>query len=199
MKFKTLLLFCFFTILVTQGFSQDFYTGLRIGYGLAGVQTEGSPQFDLSRRPSTNIALVFNNRFKNSAFGFSIEPGYHLKGTRVDDSELDYRFNFLSTPVLLDLYPTDKIKISVGPEFSYLMSPKNRFNDTTKVDLTGTYTRKWEVAGTVGVSFALDYFVNFGLRYTKGFTDMVALDPALDTRNLRNESFQFFFLFKIAN
>ncbi|OEK07499.1 porin family protein [Roseivirga misakiensis] len=199
MKLKTIFFCCLLTLTSIQGFGQEFYTGLRIGYGLAGVQSDGNPQFDLSRRPSTNIALVLNNRFKKSAFGFSIEPGYHLKGTRVDDRELDYRFNFLSTPILLDIYPTEKVKISVGPEFSYLMSAKNRFNDTTKVDLTGTYTRKWEVAGTIGISFALDYFVDFGLRYTAGLTDMVALDPALDTRNLRNQSFQFFFLFKIAN
>ena len=102
-------------------------------------------------------------------------------------------------PLLIDYYLTEKLKLSIGPEISSLGSPKNILNDSTKVNIRDTFNKKWELSGSVGMSYSFDYFVDIGLKYNRAFTKVADYDPLIDRRNLYNNYLQFYFLLKIAN
>lgn len=199
MKVKYLICLAVVMLANVEVKGQGFYLGMKWGFGVSSLESESASVIDLSSRLSPNIAFVLSSQFGKSQFGFSFEPGYILKGTKIDDDALDYRFNYLSMPLLLDFHPSKRLKVSAGPEFSYLLTSKNRLNDSTKVKFQNIYNKNWDVSGAIGVSYSLDYFVDIGVRYNRSFTKEKRLDPVLDTRNLYHQYFQIFLLWKIAN
>lgn len=197
MKFRlfTLGLFLFCTYSLQ---SQDYHLGLRLGYSEAALRAtdEGGP--GISNRQAFQIGFVHAYHKPDKNWGFSVEFGYLLKGARVDNAAIDYRWHFLSMPVLIDIYPTEKLRIGIGPEFNYLHKGRNNVNDTTSFSLHGTYDRL-EIAGVVSASYALDFFVDVGVRYSHGLNTLANSDAILNRTNIRTSSFQVFFYFKIAN
>lgn len=180
--------------------SQNSYFGIKGGFNWSSLKSEETAaSIDLSIRRAYAVGIVLSQKFHKLPLGVSIEPGYTLKGTKVDVDTLDYKFHYLSLPVLIDIYPIEKLKISFGPEISYLANAKNRVNDSTKVSLLGTYDNRWELSGTVGISYSIAFFADLGLRYNTSFTKISAYDPTLEHRNLFNQYFQVFMVFKVAN
>jgi len=198
MKFKFLILGVL-TFVVQSVYSQNYHLGLRTGFSTASLDTENDGGPEISNRDAFQIGLVHTYVPRNGPIGFSIETGYLLKGARVADTELDYRMHFLSMPTLLDIYPTKKFKISVGPSFNYLLDARNHINDSTSVTLSNIYSSRWEVSGVISASYALDYFADIGIRYTQGFNTLANRDAVLSRRRIRTSTFQIFLYFKIAN
>ena len=122
-----------------------------------------------------------------------------IKGSRVGTDTTDYKFNFLSMPILFDFYPVKKLKISAGPEIGYLLNAKNIVNDSTKVKINNVYDNRLEVSGTVSASYSISYFANLGVRYNRAFTPLAGNDEALKREDLFSEYFQVFLTLKIAN
>lgn len=198
MKFK-FLIFGVLTFVVQSVYAQNYHFGLRIGFSSASLDTENDGGPDISNRDAFQIGLVHAYVPSQGPIGFSIETGYLLKGARVADTELDYRMQFLSIPVLLDIYPTKKFKISVGPSFNYLLDARNHINDSTSVTLSNIYSSRWEVSGVISASYALDFFADIGIRYTQGFNTLANRDGILGRRRIRTSTFQVFFYLKVAN
>lgn len=179
--------------------AQEHYFAMKGGYNYSSLQVaDGTSQYDLTARHAMNIAMVYATKFENLPFGLSIEPGYTLKGSRIAHDTLNYKFHYLSIPVLFDFYPLEKIKISAGPELSYLMAARN-LNDTITTSLMDTYSRRWELSGTVGVSISPTFFLDIGMRYNMAFTYAAREDELLQARNLYNNYLQIYILLKIAN
>lgn len=205
-QIRCYLFMAIFASLCTISKGQDFYIGLKGGYNNANVSsqefTESLDSIETQRLHAWNIGLVYSYQFYKLPLpvGFSIEAGYNLKGTKTNRDSLNYRFNYLTMPVLLDAYLlNEKLKISVGPEFSYLAKAKNIKNDTTKVSLLSTYNKRWEVSGSVALSYSISFYADLGLKYNTSFTNIANSDAVLERKNLRNQYFQIFLLFKIAN
>lgn len=195
---KSLLLLIGFSLLTTVNtFSQESYLGIKGGYNLSKLKSEGVSRIGLDDKHAYNFALVFGYKARNAPIGMSLEPGYTLKGTRVNQDTLSYKFHYLSLPFLIDYYPIERLKISVGPEISFLTGARNK-GDTT-VSIANMYNNKWELSGTVGVSYSLGYFADFGVRYNSAFTKISDMDALIDRRKLFNQYFQAYLLFKIAN
>ena len=179
--------------------AQTYSLGLRTGYNQSTLKSDDESALGLRDRQSFSIGLVHSIRPHQSDFGVTIETGYLLKGVRIDSELLDYRFHYINAPILLDYYPTKRLKISAGPEIAYLADARNRLNDSTSVTLKDTYDQRWDVSGTVGVSYQLDFFVEVGARYNTSFTKFSNVDAVLNRRDQYSQYFQLFFSFKIAN
>ncbi len=187
-------------------YAQESYGGLRVGYNLSELKSDNSSRADLETLRAFSVAVVYAYEpGYNSVIGFSLEPGYTLKGTNTNIDTLSYRFNYLSLPILLDYYPFDKLKISLGPEVSYLLKAKNIDKpmpvDTIKVskDISDVYNKRLELGGTVGVNYSLSYFLDVGIRFSTSFTKISKEDAILNRRKLFNQYLQFSLLFKLAN
>ncbi|MFY0600809.1 MAG: PorT family protein [Cyclobacteriaceae bacterium] len=179
--------------------AQASFFGLKGGYNISSLSSSGQSKIKLEDRNAFNVAGVISFREWQSKWGFSLEPGYTLKGTLTNADTLDYRFHYLTLPLLVDCYPIKRLKISAGPEISYLVSTKNKVNDTIKVNLLNTYGNRLEFSATIGAAYELDYFVDIGIRYNASLTKISDFDPELGMKNLRNQYFQVYLLFKIAN
>ena len=198
MKHKLFTLFAL--LLVSQAANaQNYHLGLRIGYSNSAINSENEAQPSISNRQAFNFGLVHTYKGLDARIGFSVETGYLLKGTRVNSEAIDYRMHFLSMPVLLDLYPTKRLKFSIGPEINYLLDGRNHLTDSTSVTLHNIYTNRWEVAGVVSASYAIDFFMDIGARYSQGLNTLANRDAILGRNRIRTSSFQIFFYFKIAN
>ncbi len=199
LRSRIVIVFLFVFSFTSFSDAQEMYLGLRLGYGFSNIQAEGTSSHKLSNRIAPNIALVSNIRFRGSAFGVSFEPGYSLKGVRIENDDLDYRFNYLNLPLLIDYYPSQKIRLSIGPELSYLTGANNKLRDGKKESIGHIYTEKSEIAGVLGASYALDFFAEVGARYNYSFNRVSDLDVVLNQTDISNSYFQFYLLFKIIN
>lgn len=196
LKLFTFLIFLLFTQVVK---SQNYHLGLRAGYSNAVINSENEAFPSISSRHAFHFGLVHSYQPSGGYIGFSVETGYLLKGARVDNEAINYRMHFLSMPVLLDLYPHKRLKMSIGPEFNYLLDGRNHITDSTSVSLHKIYTNRWEVAGVVSASYQVDFFMDIGVRYSQGLNTLANRDAILGRNRIRTSSWQVFFYFKVAN
>ena len=179
--------------------AQEGYLAIRGGYSSTSLNADGTSDIKLENRHTWHMNLVYSRVFKNSMFGFSVEPGYAIRGIETNRDSISYKFNYLSTPLLVDFYPIKDLRVGIGPEVSFLLGAKNRKNDSTKVDITDMYDNVVDISGTISVSYSLSFFADFGFRYNRSFTNIASSDAILNRRNLANEYVQVFLLLKIAN
>ncbi len=178
---------------------QNYHLGLRFGYSQSTLEADTDPLISLNDRQAFTFAFTHNVTFDRSPLGFSIETGYVLKGVRINDAGNDYRLHYLNFPLLLDIYPTDGLRLSVGPEISFLADARSRTTDSTSVTLKNTFDKRWELSGTIGASYALDFYIDIGARYSRGFTKYPNLDAVLNRREQYNSYFQVYLVIKLAN
>lgn len=179
--------------------AQNYHLGLRTGYSQSSLQSDDQSAISIKDRQSFSIGLVHSIRPYQSKFGMSIETGYVLKGIRIENESLDYRLHYINMPILFDYFPTEKLKLSIGPEIGFLADARNRLTDSTSVSIDDIYEERWDISGTLSVSYALDFFVEIGARYNRSFTKFGNLDAVLNRRDQYSEYFQVFLAFKIAN
>ncbi len=196
-RHQILLLLCFLSSNILL--AQEGYLAIRTGYSNTTLTSNSTSDISLSPRHTWHASFVYSQILKDSRFGFSIEPGYMIKGTSIDVDTMDYKFHFISTPVLFDWYPIKNLRINIGPEVAFLVDAKNIKNDSTKVSLNDTYDNSLEISGIIGASYSLSFFADLGIRYNRSFTPLVSSDPALKREDLFSEYFQVFLLLKIAN
>lgn len=179
--------------------AQNYHLDLRLAYTQASLNGDDPAAISIKNRQSFGIGLVHTIRPYQSKFGFSFETGYILKGARIDDEALDYRLHYINLPVLFDYYPTEKLKLSAGPEIGFLADARNRLTDSTSISIDDVYDNRWDISGTLSVSYALDFFLDIGARYNRSFTKFDKLDAVLNRRDQYTDYFQIFLSFKIAN
>ena len=113
--------------------------------------------------------------------GLSAEPGYIQKGGVIKEnytgSEENLRtmLNYLQLPVLLDVFITEKLSASIGPEVSYMLSAKikSESGSTTEIDW---YDKKFELSGMAGMQYAITPHFTLGLRYSHAITPCSKLE-----------------------
>lgn len=197
---KSLFLFLIFLLLInTRGISQESFFGVKAGYNISSLISSNNPAIELNNRNAFNASFVISLRSMQSKWGFSLEPGYILKGASSAIDSIEYRFSYISMPILLEYNLLDKLKISAGPEVSYLISSKNKGTGANNKDIGNIYRDGLELSATIGAAYSLDYFIDIGVRYNLGLTSITDFDPQLGANDLRNQYFQLFILLKIAN
>ena len=195
----------FFIIGLSSYSSAQSHLAFKTGFNSSRLNADDDSPVEFSSRPAYNLALAYTFKSRNTPLGFSVEPGYTLKGAKVSIDTVDYKYDYLTLPILIDFYPLKRLRISAGPEISYLAGARNigakkQVVDTVQViNVTDNYDNRMEVSATLGVSYPLDFFLDLGFRYNRGLTRITDLDAITNRRKLYNEYLQVFLLFRIAN
>jgi len=141
-------------------------------------------------------------------WGIAAEPGFIRKGGIVRFGIYRYmdiiqlQLNYVQLPILANLYCTNKLFVSLGPEFAYLINTKENLPSAA----TGfNYFKEnaFEISGLIGLNYSISKKVDIGLRYNHGFTDISVLKwttgfgPVIGQSKVYNQYFQAIIRFKI--
>lgn len=201
-----LLAFSLMLVFTSTVFSQDLKFGFEAGFDVANAQMIYKPD-NFPKMFYPMIAFNVNGYigYKSSGFwGLSAEPGYVQKGGRqkYTDGYLRYQLNYIQLPVLAELYITDKIFFSVGPEFGYMINAKVKSGQNSN-GITDFYNRRFELSGQAGINYRIYDKLDIGLRYNHGlmYIQKITLrnefgDQMGEVKNF-NQYFQLMVRFKI--
>jgi len=180
MRTKTFYLFIsVFLLLEICLNAQSFKYGLTAGLDIAKAYTTNIHiRDDNSRLYDPMISYNVNGYlgYKSTGFwGISFEPGYIQKGgaqryeTETKEDDIRIQLNYIQMPVLFDIYVTNKIFISVGPELAYMISATSKSMEGL-YDIWDLYNRNFEVSGLIGINFNVIKNFDIGIRYNHGIT-----------------------------
>ncbi len=85
------------------------------------------------------------------------------------DDNVNITLMYLQLPLLVDLYITKKLFVSIGPEFAYLINAKAKSKDQS-ADIKDWYENTFELSGMIGVNYNIFERFDIGLRYSHGLT-----------------------------
>ena len=183
--------------------------GIKSGLGFADIHITNIPDSETNSdifSPAISFSINGTLKYKNKGiWGFSFEPGIIKKGwisNKDDNNENKIGLQYLQLPVLSDLYLSDKIFFSIGPEVNYLLNAKNKASyDTEKItDLN----RKFELSGVIGGTYKILSNLDIGIRYSHGITQVsdkvfwVVDESPVSMKNY-NQYLQGFISLKIKN
>ena len=216
MNTKLILLLLVLSVFATSLLkAQQITYGIQAGGGISTIVDDIKPDVDINLevddfyKPMFSYTLNVYVGYKSESFwGVTLEPGFIQKGAKskalfVGDTYNQIGLNCLQLPVLADLYLGKKITVSLGPDFSYLLSTKAKLDDGSQTTIEGIYT-KTEVSGIIGVSYALSEKFVVGMRYDHGITPIMNIElvdeQGVITQSkykLYNQYGQFYLRFKI--
>ncbi|MDD3525498.1 MAG: porin family protein [Bacteroidales bacterium] len=181
-KIKKLSMLCLLFIAINIQ-AQEFNFGLSAGVDAANIRISNSTQLDLTKAdPMIAFNLNAFAAYRSAGFwGITAEPGFIQKGANITissypkDFESRMQLNYIQLPLLADFHLTDKLFLSVGPEFAYLVSAKAR-NDDEKVDFYDYYDKKFEVSSMAAINYTVLPRIDIALRYSHGFTTISEME-----------------------
>ena len=133
---------------------------------------------------SFNINGYIEYRFPGK-WGIAAEPGYIRKGSDVDGKKnflgrFNLQLNYIQLPILANFYFGDKLFISFGPEFAYLINkdvnipspppPSHSIDKEADKMFTPFKDNAFEVSWVIGVNCSITERIDIGLRYNHGIT-----------------------------
>lgn len=157
--------------------AQRFEVGIAAGFDMANLHLTNSPENNFIHTISPIATFNINGflSFKNKTFwGLSVEPGFIRKGWsqsfNSNDPKNKLRLYYLQMPVLSDFYLTDRLYLSVGPEISYLINAKNKYDSNTQ-DIA-EYLHRFELSGMAAIGFRMSETMSISFRYSHGLTEI---------------------------
>jgi hypothetical protein len=177
--------------------AQEFRFGFLAGFDFTRIHNIWGMNVHEYGRYDPMVSFNINGYigFKSSEFwGFSFEPGFIQKGGILENKYLfqeqrqRVENNYIQLPVLADFYLTQKVFLSVGPEFAFwLNSPSNG--------------NKFEVSGLAGLNYQITKKIDVGLRYSHALTysvktEEIYFDYGLISKKQYNQYLQLIVRFK---
>lgn len=168
------LIFAFAVVLFSAAGTQAQTTkiGLKAGatgsnINISGIEDEGSPDMKIGF-----YAGILSDIGISESFSVAPELFYSQMGAKEsedgDKSKLD--LGYINLPVLLK-YKTLGLSVFLGPQISYLISAKSKFNSETE-DVKDGYD-KTDISGVIGAGYTLMNGFGFDARYQVGLTDII--------------------------
>ena len=156
---------------------------------------------------SFNINGYFENKF-SITWGIAAEPGFIRKGGIVRFGVNHYmsiiklQLNYVQLPILVNLYCTNKLFVSLGPEFAYLI---NSNGNLPSISTGFNYFKEnaFELSGLIGLNYSISKKADIGFRYIHGFSNISVLKwtdgygPEIGQSKVYNQYLQFLIRFKI--
>lgn len=213
MKTKTFWVIIFMNLILSSNAdAQDFKFGLVSGLDISNSRVTYNPNiegFSRNYDPITSFNANGYIGYKNSRnWGISAEPGFIQKGrlmqkdngVRMED--IKFKLNYIQLPILMDIYLSEKIFFSIGPEFAYMINAKLKSKESSN-DMTYFYDNRYEISGMVGVNYNISKNFDFGLRYNHGLTcikktnyTFLGIYQQVEMKEY-NQYFQFILRFKV--
>lgn len=177
-------------------FAQTF--GIKGGMNLSSISNADS--FDIENSDVNSKSKVGFNAgvFANFpvAESFSIQPEllYNGLGTKLtgkdetgNEDALTLNVDYLSLPVMFQYNLVPQFYLEAGPQFSYLLSSKVKYNGESS-DSNTDGMNKFDIGVGLGAGFNITPQFGINARYVAGFTDIVKDNPT--DNSLKNNNFQ---------
>lgn len=132
---KTLLLILLVALLANAGIAQDFHFGPKVGINLSNVYDSKDENFNADAKIGWATGVFFSLPL-GSILGLQPEILFSQKGFKATGSILgnSYTFtrtlNYIDIPLLVALKPSEAFTILAGPQYSYLLSRKDDFENS---------------------------------------------------------------------
>ncbi|CAN5550823.1 porin family protein [soil metagenome] len=157
-----------FTILFIFAFSsisaQTPEFGLRGGLILS--STGGADAGDSRIKPGFMAGVYVPLAITNM---YTLEPGvyYSLKGSRIEDGiqSSTFHLHYLDVPVYARIFLTEGFNIFAGPQISYLIGSRSRFENNGQIfiDTSTEGLRKFDLGLGIGIGYNLPVPVNLNI------------------------------------
>lgn len=196
----------------TNIFAQEINYGLLGGIDFANARLTNKPKANGDSRifhPMVSFNVNGYIGYKISRlWGLSAEPGFIQKGGVMlydkenKDDNKRLQLNYLQLPILVDFYMGEKLFLSVGPEFAYMINAKLKSKDNLQ-DISKFYENDFEISGVLGINYNIHANFDIGIRYNHGLTysSILTLRDAdgasIGESKEYNQYFQVFVRFKL--
>lgn len=150
------------------------YFGVKGGVNFSTFSGDGFSDFnDESARAAYHLGLLAEIPVTP---GFSVQPEvlYSAQGfdmiRREDRSDVEYKLDYISVPVLAKFYLLDGLSLEAGPQFSFLVDEELGTGEND-IDLNRDNFNGFDFSLGLGASFKLSNFFIYG-RYNAGLSDV---------------------------
>lgn len=191
---------------MSASLGQNLFFGLKSGLNLNSIHQSGFQEGTLPRKndyvgvnASTWIGYKIDNKTR-----LSFEPGYILKGAAFEGSSDVLRLHYVDMPLLFEYLIAKNVNLVVGPNLSYLLNAKISSESENSV-VNDLYNKKAEISGVLGLSYDVSFFMDIGVRYNMGFSNISDITLINDVGapygqiHEKNRYLQFLIRLKIAN
>ena len=141
--------------------AQNITVGAKSGLNFAGIA--GDNVDGISGRTSIHIGGTLEVEIVDS-FSIQAELLYSGQGYKFRNREV--KQDYINLPLLIRYYVEDDLFVEVGPQVGFLISPRLNIGNTLSVPDAGL---------NLGVGYKLDSGLNFGIRYSRGITNINGL------------------------
>lgn len=167
--------------------SQEIRMGAKAGVNFANMSFKPSDGEDFKSRTSFHIGglveIPITDKFSvqpeilYSSQGSQLKESEEYMGQKVN-SEIKFKLDYVSIPVMAKYYVIDGLGLEAGPQFGILVSAKGEYefsgfgmSESGSEDLKDEL-KTLDIGLGFGASYRLDMGVFFGARYILGLTDI---------------------------
>lgn len=165
---KLIFSFALLTLLSSTALAQSSF-GLKAG-GMLANKTGTSLSLNLESAKFSYLAGVFYGFPVSEKFGLQIELLYTNKGQGEAGMQTREDFHYLNLPIMLQYSITERFRVELGPEVSYLLSQKQWFTFGTQSP--SPFTKNFDAALNLGTNYTFLERLVLGLRYNLGVYDI---------------------------
>lgn len=182
-------------IVNAQNNDQIINVGVKAGANFSNIIKSGDSDFETDYKTGFNVGLTLEIPL-NERLSFAPEVVYSQKGYKAHTAFGDFTqtTDFIEAPILAKINVVDRFNIVVGPQVSFLLSTKNKFESgfgavEEKYKEDSDKFRKSLVGGVIGASFDLSSNIDLHGRYALDFQKNNE-DGTSETPQFRNQVFQ---------
>ncbi|MGB3342393.1 MAG: porin family protein [Aequorivita sp.] len=200
---KKILLLATVVVFTLSAQSQEIRMGAKAGVNFANMSIKPDDGEKLDSRTSFHIGglveIPITEKFSvqpeilYSSQGSQSKYSEEFMGERIS-SEIKYKLDYLSIPIMAKYYVIEGLGLEAGPQFGILVSAKGDYEISgLGISESGTEDlkddlKKLDIGLGFGASYRLDMGVFFGARYVLGLTDIsdngdVGFDEEVEIKN----------------
>lgn len=168
---------------------QKFRFGVKAGLNLSSI--EGGESYNYNPRLGFYLGIVEEFYVTNE---ISIQPEIlysNQGGTDQDHNSVKYRLDYLSLPLMIKLYVSDKYSFHLGPQFSYNIYSKGSYIKNSEIINDFSEANKFDFGFNMGFGVEITDNMAVNARYHWGITEI------RDKKDDRNMLLQLGVSFKI--
>ncbi len=175
MKIRSVLTLCIFIVMsVLNVGAQEIRFGILSGFNVTRTNiseyTVSAVSYGKDQKdPMASFNINGYFEYKSAGlWGLAVEPGYIRKGgSNPVNHDGKTCLNYFEVPVLVNLYISERLYVSLGPGVSYLLNVKYHYkSDSYDIPVSGN---RYEISGLIGINYDILKNMGIGLRYNQGW------------------------------
>ena len=115
-------------------------------------------------------AAKYKAGFTGGIFAVSVDVLYSRQGSKIENSDIKLRTDYLNIPVLANFYLTRGMALKTGVQPGFLLAAKAKEGDV-KVDAKNIY-KTFDLSIPVGLSYDFKFGLILDARYNIGVTNL---------------------------